>query len=200
MRAKNEVKFLAEAYAAVAGGWHENGINRRIILERVVDGVLMCPEACCGKPVMECKCGPDCEHCNCHEIQKLAKKEEDEEGSSFTLDDVLMSGMEILGDYGAYEANLRGPETVDAGVESLKELVEYYLSKLGLTDTDAEYYEERQKAYQAIWDENFRLNKELLGHADRDERKDQEILNQRYNAMILAAMNAPQEDEEDENV
>jgi len=199
MRAKNEVKFLAEAYAAVAGGWHENGINRRIILERVVDGVLMCPEACCGKPVMECKCGPDCPHCNCHEIQKLAK-EEDEEGSSFTLDDVLMSGMEILGDYGAYEANLRGPETVDAGVESLKELVEYYLSKLGLTDTDAEYYEERQKAYQAIWDENFRLNKELLGHADRDERKDQEILNQRYNAMILAAMNAPQEDEEDENV
>ena len=69
MRAKNEVKFLAEAYAAVAGGWHENGINRRIILERVVDGVLMCPEACCGKPVMECKCGPDCEHCNCHEIR-----------------------------------------------------------------------------------------------------------------------------------
>tara|TARA_R110002020_G_scaffold23893_1_gene79137 strand:- start:896 stop:1756 length:861 start_codon:yes stop_codon:yes gene_type:complete len=75
MRAKNEVKFLAEAYTAVAGGWHENGINRRIILERVVDGVLMCPEACCGKPVMECKCGPDCPHCNCHEIQKLAKKD-----------------------------------------------------------------------------------------------------------------------------
>ena len=184
MRAKNEAKFLAEAY-------------NTIILERVVDGTLMCPEACCGKPVMECKCGPDCPHCNCHEIQKLAKKEEDEEGSSFTLDDVLMSGMEILGDYGAYEANLRGPETVDAGVESLKELVEYYLSKLGLTDTDAEYYKKRHEAYQTIWDENSRLNKELLGHADRDERKDQEILNQRYNAMILAAMNAPQEDEEE---
>ena len=188
MRAKNEAKFLREAY------------NTKLLLERVVDGTLMCPEACCGAPVMECKCGPDCPHCNCHEIQKLAKKEEDEEGSSFTLDDVLMSGMEILGDYGAYEANLRGPETVDAGVESLKELVEYYLSKLGLTDTDAEYYKKRHEAYQTIWDENMRLNKELLGHADRDERKDQEILNQRYNAMILTAMNAPQEDEEDENV
>ena len=122
--------------------------------------------------------------------------EEGEEGPSFTLDDVLESGMEILGDYGAWEANLRGPETVDAGVESLKELVEYYLAKLGLTDTDAEYYKKRHETYQAIWDENMRLNKELLGHADRDERKDQEILNQRYNAMILAAMNAPQEGEE----
>ena len=124
-----------------------------------------------------------------------AKEADEEEEPSFTLDDVLMSGMEILGDYGAYEANLRR-DTVDEGVKSLKELVEYYLEELGLTDTDKEYYEERRKAYQAIWDENFRLNKELLGHADRDERKDQEILNQRYNAMIIAAMNAPQEDEE----
>ena len=62
MRAKNEAKFLAEAYDTV-------------IYERIVDGVLMCPEACCGSPVMECKCGPDCPHCNCHEIQKLAKKD-----------------------------------------------------------------------------------------------------------------------------
>ena len=135
-------------------------------------------------------------HANHPEIAKRWEKDyENEEGPSFTLDDVLESGMEILGDYGAYEANLRR-DTVDEGVKSLKELVEYYLEELGLTDTDKEYYEERRKAYQAIWDENFRLNKELLGHADRDERKDQEILNQRYNAMIIAAMNAPQEDEE----
>jgi hypothetical protein len=67
MRAKNEAKFLAEAY------------KTKLLLERVVDGTLMCPEACCGAPVMECKCGPDCPHCNCHEIQKLSKKEEDAE-------------------------------------------------------------------------------------------------------------------------
>jgi len=63
MRAKNEAKFLREAY------------DTKLILERVVDGTLMCPEACCGAPVMECKCGPDCPHCNCHEIQKLAGKD-----------------------------------------------------------------------------------------------------------------------------
>ena len=65
MRAKNEFKFIAEAYTTIN--------------ERKVDGKLMCPEACCGAPVMECKCGPDCEHCNCHEIQKLKKEEDAEE-------------------------------------------------------------------------------------------------------------------------
>lgn len=33
----------------------------------------MCPEACCGKPVTECKCGPECEHCNCYEENKKSK-------------------------------------------------------------------------------------------------------------------------------
>lgn len=126
------------------------------------------------------------------------KKSENEEDPPTTLNDVLENAMEILADYGAYEANLRGSETVDAGVDSLKDLVEYYLSRLGLTDTDAEYYKKRHETYQAIWDENFRLNKELLSHAfNKDERRDQEILNQRYNAMILSAMNAPQEGEEE---
>ena len=68
MRAKDEFKFIAEAY------------DTKLLLERIVDGTLMCPEACCGSPVMECKCGPDCPHCNCHEIQKLTK-EEDAEGA-----------------------------------------------------------------------------------------------------------------------
>ena len=35
----------------------------------------MCPEACCGKPVSECSCGPDCEHCDCYS-QKQSKMNE----------------------------------------------------------------------------------------------------------------------------
>jgi len=31
------------------------------------ENVEMCPDACCGKPVTECKCGPDCPHCDCYE-------------------------------------------------------------------------------------------------------------------------------------
>ena len=39
----------------------------RELLEKKVE---MCPEACCGKPVTECACGPDCEHCDCHAKNK----------------------------------------------------------------------------------------------------------------------------------
>ena len=62
MRAKNEFKFIAEAY------------DTKLILERVVDGKLMCPEACCGAPVVECTCGEDCPHCNCFMIHKAMKE------------------------------------------------------------------------------------------------------------------------------
>jgi len=30
----------------------------------------MCPKACCGKPVTECTCGPECKHCDCYEKNK----------------------------------------------------------------------------------------------------------------------------------
>tara|TARA_R100000700_G_scaffold10932_1_gene15972 strand:+ start:1489 stop:2127 length:639 start_codon:yes stop_codon:yes gene_type:complete len=62
----NEKALLEEAYS--------NVYKPKVIEERLVDGKLMCPEACCGEPVMECTCGPKCEHCNCHEIQKLSKE------------------------------------------------------------------------------------------------------------------------------
>lgn len=34
----------------------------------------MCPEACCGMPVSECTCGPDCEHCDCYEKNKATSE------------------------------------------------------------------------------------------------------------------------------
>ena len=40
-------------------------------LMAIQEGPEMCPEACCGKPVTECKCGPDCEHCDCHAKNKM---------------------------------------------------------------------------------------------------------------------------------
>ena len=36
--------------------------------------VEMCPEACCGVPVTECSCGPDCKHCDCYEKNKAMKE------------------------------------------------------------------------------------------------------------------------------
>ena len=34
----------------------------------------MCPKACCGQPVTECKCGPDCKHCDCYTENKAMKE------------------------------------------------------------------------------------------------------------------------------
>ena len=64
MRAKNEFRNIADTY------------DTKLILERVVDGKLMCPDACCGAPVVECTCGSDCPHCNCFMIQKAMKEKD----------------------------------------------------------------------------------------------------------------------------
>lgn len=46
-------------------------------LEKALDEAKekMCPEACCGKPVSECKCGPECKHCDCYAENKKHKAE-----------------------------------------------------------------------------------------------------------------------------
>ena len=38
--------------------------------------VEMCPEACCGQPVTECACGPDCKHCDCYNKNKMNEDED----------------------------------------------------------------------------------------------------------------------------
>ena len=51
----------------------------------------MCPEACCGKPITECKCGPDCEHCECHEKNKMneAKGKDHDDDGDIDSDDYM---------------------------------------------------------------------------------------------------------------
>jgi hypothetical protein len=46
--------------------------NEGTLLERIKDGKIYCPDACCGTKVMDCTCGAKCPHCNCKQIQKLA--------------------------------------------------------------------------------------------------------------------------------
>ena len=61
-----EKLFLETAYLSI--------YNPRLLAEKAVDGKLMCSKDCCGSPVMECKCGDDCPHCNCFMIQKAVKE------------------------------------------------------------------------------------------------------------------------------
>ena len=39
-------------------------------MESTVNEEEMCPDACCGVPVSECTCGPDCKHCDCYNQNK----------------------------------------------------------------------------------------------------------------------------------
>jgi len=41
------------------------------IMERIKDGKIYCPDACCGVKVMDCSCGSKCPSCNCKTIQSL---------------------------------------------------------------------------------------------------------------------------------
>jgi len=41
------------------------------------DGVEMCSKECCGQPVTECTCGPECKHCNCYEKNNSEVTNED---------------------------------------------------------------------------------------------------------------------------
>jgi len=34
------------------------------------DGVEMCSKDCCGQPVTECECGPECKHCDCYKLNE----------------------------------------------------------------------------------------------------------------------------------
>ena len=36
----------------------------------IKDGTLMCSKKCCGAPVSECSCGPDCKHCECYKLKE----------------------------------------------------------------------------------------------------------------------------------
>ena len=48
------------------------------LMGQFAEGQEMCPEACCGMPVTECTCGPDCKHCDCYEKNKMNEQVVDE--------------------------------------------------------------------------------------------------------------------------
>ena len=50
------------------------GENTMKVSELLEEKVEMCSKACCGQPVTECKCGPDCKHCDCHAKNKAMKE------------------------------------------------------------------------------------------------------------------------------
>jgi hypothetical protein len=61
-----------DADAAISNEGYRSITTEGTLMERIKDGKIYCPEACCGVKVMDCTCGAKCAHCNCKQIQKLA--------------------------------------------------------------------------------------------------------------------------------
>ena len=61
-----------DADAAISNEGYRSITTEGTLLERIKDGKIYCPDACCGVKVMDCTCGAKCPHCNCMQIQKLA--------------------------------------------------------------------------------------------------------------------------------
>ena len=63
---------IAEETVSTTQKGYRSVTNEGTVMERIKDGKIYCPEACCGVKVMDCTCGSKCSHCNCKTIQKLA--------------------------------------------------------------------------------------------------------------------------------
>ena len=63
---------IAEETVSTTQKGYRSITNEGTLMERIKDGKIYCPDACCGTKVMDCTCGAKCPHCNCMQIQKLA--------------------------------------------------------------------------------------------------------------------------------
>ena len=87
--------------------------------------------------------------------------------------------MEVLGDYGMYEANLRPSSTVDKGVEEIKELVKGHIKATG---------KDHNEVYNELDQMNMEGEEQMAGHYDDPDEQDEEmIVNMRLRDMLKAA-------------
>lgn len=84
--------------------------------------------------------------------------------------------MEVLGDYGMYEVNLRPSSTVDKGVEEIKELVKGHIKSTG---------KDHNEVYNALDQLNMEGEQQMAGHHDNED--EEMIINMRLRDMLKAA-------------
>jgi hypothetical protein len=68
------------------------------------DGVEMCSKDCCGQPVTECTCGPDCKHCDCYEKNKATN-----ETTVSSIDSLIEKAIDkLMGQFGEDKEKPKG--------------------------------------------------------------------------------------------
>ena len=115
-------------------------------------------------------------------------------------DDLIFGVMDLIYSAGDYEANLRPVSVVDYGIKETQQMIDDYLTGLGLTDTQAEWYQQRFDIYKQLDDDVVRSSKDpdnLPEEPDgewkteeeyKQEMEDHHELYARFRAMVLAAM------------
>ena len=116
------------------------------------------------------------------------------------LDDLIFGVMDLIYSAGDYEANLRPVRVVDYGIKETQQMIDDYLTGVGLTDTQPEWYQQRFDIYKQLDDDVVRSSKDpdnLPGEPDgewkteeeyKEEMEDHHELYARFRAMVLAAM------------
>ena len=116
------------------------------------------------------------------------------------LDDLIFGVMDLIYSAGDYEANLRPVGVVDYGIKETQQMIDDYLTGVGLTDTQPEWYQQRFDIYKQLDDDVVRSSKDpdnLPEEPDgewkteeeyKEEMEDHHELYARFRAMVLAAM------------
>lgn len=116
------------------------------------------------------------------------------------LDDLIFGVMDLIYSAGDYEANLRPVSVVDYGIKETQQMIDDYLTGVGLTDTQPEWYQQRFDIYKQLDDDVVRSSKDpdnIPGEPDgewkteeeyKEEMEDHHELYARFRAMVLAAM------------
>lgn len=144
--------------------------------KKVEEAVEMCPEACCGKPVTECKCGPDCEHCDCHSKNAAMKESKVKEiEGKFVNKGAKLEKVKVKNE------SEEKSKTFDEEIEAILESVKSKLVKEGGVgnmklemEEDAEHMSKEEfikthgQRYAHIWD---RVRKDMKGDPRTNESK-----------------------------
>jgi len=149
--------------------------------KKVEEAVEMCPEACCGKPVTECKCGPDCEHCDCHAKNAAMKEsvETVEESKVKEIEGKFVNKGAKLEKVKVKNESEEKAKTFDEEVEAILESAKSKLVKEGGVgnmklemEEDAEHMSKAEfikthgERYAYIWD---RVRKDMEGDPRTNE-------------------------------
>ena len=76
------------------------------------------------------------------------------------MDDLIFGVMDLIYSAGDYEANLRPVGVVDYGIKETQQMIDDYLTGVGLTDTQPEWYQQRFDIYKQLDDDVVRSSKD----------------------------------------